>query len=131
MKKQIEELLKLGDTPAFYEAFEKLNASLKTKKKQDHFDKAYQAALAERSKDLKSIETELNLRLRLKEVSEVVSMSYIAKNYFQKSKEWLYQRINGYIVNGKKSKFTSDELDKLQFALKDISKLIGSVSVHA
>ncbi|MDR0794348.1 MAG: DUF5053 domain-containing protein, partial [Chitinophagaceae bacterium] len=123
MKKKIEALLKLGDTPAFYKAFEKLNASLKTKKQQDEFDAAYREALAERGAELNEIGTELNLRLHLKKISEAVSMSYIAKKYFQKSKEWLYQRINGYIVNGKKSKFTPDELYQLQFALKDISKM--------
>lgn len=41
-------------------------------------------------------------------------MSYIAEHYFGKSRQWLYQRINGNIVNGKPADFTPDELKTFQ-----------------
>lgn len=72
---------------------------------------------------------ELNVKLALQEVSEFVSFSYIAKKYFNKSKEWFYQRINGYSVNGKPAKFTDEEIKTLNFALQDLSKRLGSVRV--
>ena len=43
---------------------------------------------------------EFLLKDKLKEVSKIVSISYIAKEYFGKSRSWLHQRINGNIVNG-------------------------------
>lgn len=71
----------------------------------------------------------LNVKASLMEVSEFVSLSYIAKNYFKKSKEWLYQRINGNIVNGKPAQFTDEEIGTLNNALQDLSKRLGSVRV--
>ena len=72
---------------------------------------------------------ELNIKLALQEVSEFISFSYIAKNYFNKSKEWFYQRVNGYIVNGKPAKFTEEEIDILNLAIQDLSNKLGSVRV--
>jgi len=54
-------------------------------------------------------------------------LSFIAKHYFGKTKEWLYQRINGNVVNGKPCRFTAEELDRFNHALKDISQKIGSL----
>ena len=39
------------------------------------------------------------LRDKLGELPEAISFSYIAKKYFGKSRNWLYQRINGNIVS--------------------------------
>ena len=63
------------------------------------------------------------------EVKEILSLSYIAKNYFNKSRQWLNQRINGSIVNGKPAKFTDDQLRVFNNALHDISKKISSVNI--
>jgi len=41
----------------------------------------------------------------------------------------LYQRINGNVVNGKPAQFTPDEVETLKFALNDLSKRLGSLSV--
>ena len=60
---------------------------------------------------------------------DIISLSYLAKRYFNKSRSWLYQRMNGNIVNGKPARFTSDELATLNRALKDISEKLGSLSV--
>ncbi len=76
------------------------------------------------------LEQILSIKQQMSEVSEIVSLSWIAKHYFGKTKNWLYQRINGNIVNGKPSKFTPAEIETLNFALKDISKKIGSLSIH-
>lgn len=70
---------------------------------------------------------EINIKASLEEVSEFISLSYVAKKYFNKSKEWLYQRINGYTVNGKPAQFTNEEIGTLNYALQDLSKKIGSV----
>lgn len=72
---------------------------------------------------------EIEVRIQLMEVSQIVSLSYIAKNYFHKTRQWLYQKLNGNIVNGKPAKFTRDEIDVLNHALKDISEKIGSIAI--
>jgi len=75
-----------------------------------------------------SIQTmeEIRLRYHLIQNREIIPFSYIAKNYFNKSKEWLYQRLNENIVNGKTAKFSENEIKTFNFALQDISKKIGS-----
>lgn len=69
------------------------------------------------------------LRDKLGELPEAISFSYIAKKYFGKSRNWLYQRINGYNVNGKKARFTENEFQTFQNALKDISTMINQTSL--
>jgi hypothetical protein len=72
---------------------------------------------------------ELEIKMQLIEISEIVSMSYIAKNYFQKTRQWLYKKINGSQVNGKPAKFTDSELETLNYAIQDISKKLGSTVI--
>ena len=66
---------------------------------------------------------------QLGEVAEIISLSYIARNYFKKSRYWLHHRINGNIVNGKPAKFTDEQLVIFNNALRDISNKIGSVKL--
>ena len=66
---------------------------------------------------------------RLGEITDMVSMAYIAKTYFKKSRSWLAHKLNGNIVNGKPSQFTDEELNTLRFALNDMSDKLNSMSV--
>ena len=70
---------------------------------------------------------EIRLRCHLILNKEIIPFSYIAKNYFKKSKEWLYQRLNENIVNGKPARFSESEIKTFNFALQDISKKINQV----
>ncbi|WP_044267967.1 DUF5053 domain-containing protein [Bacteroides timonensis] len=87
------------------------------------------------SERLQNIDKELNvieenaIKLQLQEVAEIVSLSYLAKKYFNKSRAWLYQRLNGNIVNGRPARFTNEELQTFNNALQDISKKIGSLNI--
>jgi hypothetical protein len=72
----------------------------------------------------------LLIRQKLEKVLPIVSVSYLAKTYFDKTPQWFYQRLNGNIVNGKPAAFSTDELKKLTFALEDIgNKLKQSASL--
>jgi len=71
---------------------------------------------------------EIDLKIEMMEISQYVSLAMIAKNYFGKSKNWLYQRLYGYNVNGKPAKFTSEERNKLSLALEDISRMAHETS---
>lgn len=71
---------------------------------------------------------DLNVKLRLAEISKIISLSYIAEKYFGKSKSWLSQRINEHSVNGKQVKFSPAEIQKLNYAINDIGRQLGSFS---
>ena len=69
------------------------------------------------------------VRNRLKSVLPAISLSYIAKTYFNKSRSWLNQRINGNTVNGMQAKFSQEELRTLDYALKDLSEKLAEIRV--
>lgn len=87
------------------------------------------------SERLQSIDRKIDIveesaiKLQLQEVAEIVSLSYLAKKYFNKSRSWLYQKLNGNLVNGKPARFTKEELQTFNNALQDISQKIGSLSI--
>ncbi len=68
-------------------------------------------------------------RNQLGSVIEVLPLSYIATHYFNKSRSWLYQKLNGYNVNGKPACFSEEEKEIFNFAVQDLSKKIGSVAI--
>ena len=71
----------------------------------------------------------LCLKVQLREYGDIIPYSYIAKTYFNRSKAWLSQRVNGYDVNRKKAKFTQNELETFSFALQDVSRKLGSITI--
>ncbi|WP_080903222.1 DUF5053 domain-containing protein [Parabacteroides sp. Marseille-P3160] len=73
---------------------------------------------------------EINIAQEIEEISKYLSLSRIAKDYFGKSREWLYQRIKGYNVNGKPAKFTDSERIKLSQVLADLSRKIKETSIR-
>ena len=70
----------------------------------------------------------VEIRQKLDRVLDFASMSYIAKNYFGKTRQWLYQRVNGNIVNGKSADFTPDELNTLSIALSELGDIMKETS---
>lgn len=73
---------------------------------------------------------ETRLRKVLEKVYDAVSWSYIAKTYFGKSRSWLNQRLNNFLVNGKEVQFTPEELSQLQKALFDLSGDIRNTALE-
>lgn len=66
---------------------------------------------------------------KLDKVLDFASMSYIAEHYFGKSRQWLYQRINGNLINGKPADFTPEELKTLSFALSELGDVMKDTSL--
>ena len=89
----------------------------------------FQNAVMESARQTLESAKVLKVKEQLEKVSSIISMSYIAKNYFKKSKSWFSQRLNEFDVNGKPVKFTSDEIETLNFAISDISNKLGSFRV--
>lgn len=92
---------------------------------------AFSAAMVDLAHQTAEAATALAIREQLAPILKMVSMAYVAKTYFGKSKEWLYQRINGNLVNGKPARFTKEELRILDAALKDIGSRLSSINVSA
>jgi hypothetical protein len=74
---------------------------------------------------------DIQIRMQLENAIDILPLSYISKIYFNKTRQWLYQRINGNTVTGRLAKFTATEIDTFNFALQDISKRIGSITIHS
>ncbi len=113
------------------EYFSKLNETLNAEQRKEA-GKLMREIMAERRAEQRKKRTDINVKEKLADVQEALSVSYIAKHYFGKDKSWLYQRINGTLVNGKPAAFTTQELTLLSDALRDIgSKITGaSLSIH-
>ena len=71
----------------------------------------------------------LSVKAQLEEVADLINISYIAKKYFKKSRQWLNHRINGNVVNGQPVHFTDEQARVFNNALMDISQKIGSIRV--
>ena len=91
--------------------------------------KAFAVAVGYMAKNTEQKVKELTMAEKLGEITDMVSMAYIAKAYFGKSRSWLAHKMNGNIVNGKTSQFSPDELAILRTALQDMSKKFGALSL--
>jgi len=89
----------------------------------------FSEAMVEAAKETSKRATALAMKQKMQDVIPAISLVYIAKTYFNKTDAWLYQRINGNVVNGKSASFTEKELGTMKFALHDLSQKLGSLSV--
>ncbi len=92
------------------------------------FAQAFKEGAKQSAKEAKELVRTVELRKEMEHVLPFASMSYIAQHYFGKTRQWLYQRINGSMVNGKKALFTSDELQTLSVALSELGDILKNTS---
>ena len=128
MPNRIDELIKKGiENPALFEkelaALEKVVKVNPDKKKR--LLNEFRKSLDNKGQEIRG----LAVRKQLEAISDMISLSYLAKHYFNKSRQWLNQRMNENIVNGRPAKFTPEQIIILNRALKDIGKKIGSLNV--
>ncbi|NDV83950.1 DUF5053 domain-containing protein [Bacteroides sp. 51] len=120
------------DTNKFKEQYGVLESNFDLdEEKKDLIQKAISEASRKQGEKVDAFIIETRLKLQLAEITEVVSLKYIAMKYFNHSKSWLYQRINGNIVKGKPAKFTDEELKKLQFAINDIGRKLSEFQISS
>lgn len=128
MQNRIDELIKKGiEDPSTFdfelESLGKLANANAVEKKQ--LQQEFKESLDNKGKEIKR----LTARMQLEAVADIISLSYIAKHYFGKSRQWFNNRLNESIVNGKPATFTPEQVATLNKALTDISKRIGSLHV--
>jgi hypothetical protein len=80
--------------------------------------------------EVTEIKQVLDVRGKLASILPIISVSYLAKNYFHKTPQWFFHRLNGNKINGKPARFTREEISTLNFALQDISKELGSTVIE-
>ena len=97
------------DSPEFYTKMREIAAKYNSEEDKKAIADFVSERLQNIDRKLDVIE-ESAIKLQLQEVAEIVSLSYLAKKYFNKSRSWLYQRLNGNLVNGKPARFTKEEL---------------------
>lgn len=93
------------------------------------FRKAFLHSARRTVSEAREIREEAEMKLLLSGVDNYLSLSQIAQDYFGKTRSWLYQRINGAIVNGKPAQFTLEEQQQLSNALLDISNRIKDTAL--
>ena len=59
--------------------------------------------------------------LSMIELSDYIKFSAIAKTHFNKSSNWILQRLHGYEVNGKPAQFKPEEMNVFVQALRGIA----------
>ena len=71
--------------------------------------------------------TGISRRQVLDDIYEEVDWAYLAKNYFGKSRSWLYHKFSGR--NGaQQADFSDVDRDRLRAALKDIAARVGAAA---
>lgn len=130
--KQIEELEQISqymgmDTDKFDEYYNYLVDKYPGKKQQ--IDDYVEKSLHGLTDEINDAVNAIGVKVQLLKISEIVSMSYIAKHYFNRTRQWLYKKVNESKVNGKPARFTESEINTLNFAIQDISKQLGSTVI--
>ena len=130
--KELKEMSALKDDASLEKARE-IRAKYNSSKEREFIIKYMNGELDCIENEIKIVDAKLermlSIKAQVKEISEIVSLKYIAKNYFGKSASWLSQRINGSPVRGKIYCLKEAELDILNSAIQDIGKKLGSLSI--
>lgn len=129
LKNELEQLKKDFGTPEFDIRLEVMKGKYVSDEEKKLISKCVMSLLDKVGEDVQAIKAELDVLEAVKGISDMISFKYIAEKYFHKSKSWFSQRLNGNKVHGKPCKFSEEELEILRFALQDISKKIGSLSI--
>ena len=107
----------------------KLQFSLLSDEEQKAVKKEFLEGLDMKLNEADRLINKIDIALEIEEISKYISLSKISKDYFGHSKEWIYQRIKGYNVNGKPAQFTPEERKKLSSALEEISRMAHETSL--
>lgn len=134
-KKDVTELMNEFvnlETDAQRETFRlKMRGTLsgKSKEELEEFGLCIEAGARETINQSEKLIQEHNFKETLMDIMPAVTWSYIAEQYFGKSRSWFSQRMNGYHVNNKEATFTTEEIQILKNALLDLSNRLNN-SAH-
>lgn len=133
MKERIErwKQMEADGNPAATDYLKEITAQAQTEGKIQEMNEALQFLMASADMRLDNVENSLasyTMHERLGALTEVVNLAYIARHYFGKTRQWLYQRLKGQLVNGKPAAFTESEEATFIKALHEIGLQLASFS---
>lgn len=111
------------EDPAATDYLKEITAQARAEGKIREMNDALQYLMASADKRLDNVEKSLacyTMHERMGTLTEVVNLAYIARHYFGKTRQWLYQRVKGQTVNGKPAAFTEAEEATFIKALNEI-----------
>lgn len=125
MKERIEKWkqMEAAGNPSATAYLKVITAQAQAEGKIQEMNEALQYLVASADTHLDNIEksvTSYTMHERLGSLTEVVNLAYIARHYFGKTRQWLYQRLKGQLVNGKPASFTESEEATFIKALNEI-----------
>ncbi len=68
-----------------------------------------------------------SVKQTLMDVYEEINWAYLAKNYFGKTRSWIYHKFSG-MNNGVPDDFSDMDKEQLKYALYDISRRINAAA---
>lgn len=111
-----------GD-PKATDYLKEITAQAQAEGKIQEMEEAVQFLLSSADKRLDDVENSIasyTMHERMGSLTEVINLAYIARHYFGKTRQWLYQRVKGQLVNGKPATFTPAEEATFINALNEI-----------
>ena len=72
------------------------------------------------------VQQNVSVKNKLADILLDISMSKISTRYFEKSRSWLYHKLDGIDGNGKPTDFSDEEKEQLRNALQDLSERIAA-----
>lgn len=73
-----------------------------------------------------AVKQNVSVKQKLSDILLDISMAKISTKYFEKSRSWLYHKLDGVDGNGKPTDFSVEEKEQLRLALKDLSNRIAT-----
>lgn len=136
MKERIEtwKQMEAAGNPAATDYLKEITAQAQAEGKVQEMNEALQFLITSADKRLDNVENSLEsytMHERMGALTEVVNLAYIARHYFGKTRQWLYQRLKGQIVNGKPATFTEAEEATFIKALHEIGLQLSSFTPSA
>lgn len=125
----LESLLKSGNESEYKKEYLRIQDEYTSPEDKEKIADFIMNSYTDLGTELQDVDKAITIQEQLEPIKEIVSLSYIAKNYFGKSAAWLQQRIYGYKVRGKIYRLSHKDIDILNNALQDISKKIGNIVI--
>jgi hypothetical protein len=72
------------------------------------------------------VKQNVSVKQKMSDILLDISLAKISMKYFDKSRSWLYHKLDGIDCDGKPTDFSAEEKEQLRNALKDLSNRIST-----
>ena len=122
-----------GNAPDMEQAYKKkfdyINVNYTTDADQEAIGDFLVESYKELGNEAEALLRQVEKAEELREMKEIVPVSYIARRYFGRSAAWLQQRLYGYKVRGRVYTLNDEQKATFDAALQDIARQLSSFSI--